>query len=180
MNREKTKQEALKILDELGVSEEAALDIFYRQVVLSKGLPFSVSLNGFVTDALPRIKNAEVRNEYFDVEAEEEKLLSSEVDYNKILEEAEKISDSNDQPDEKAAEEEEPFVFDTEFSDEDSFGHKNFNKETFDNEKKEPTWNSFDKEEKERTLPSYLSSAFENKTEEELIKIGELYDSLTS
>ena len=179
MKREKTKQEALRILDELGISEEAALDIFYRQVVLSKGLPFSVSLNGFVPSTLPRIKNTEIHNEYFDVDAEQEKLLASEVDYNMILQEAEKISEANEPLSETKSEPEKiESVFDTEFSDEDSFGHKNFNKETFD--KKEPLWNSLDDMPKEKKLPDYLSPSFANKSQEELIKIGELYDSLTS
>ena len=46
MNKYEIKREALRMLLELGITEEMALDIFYRQVVLNKGLPFQVCFPG--------------------------------------------------------------------------------------------------------------------------------------
>ena len=37
-----TKEKAEEILDELGVSPSAAINIFYRQIILRRGLPFSL------------------------------------------------------------------------------------------------------------------------------------------
>ena len=37
-----TKQQAEEILSELGVSPSAAINMFYRQIILRRGLPFTV------------------------------------------------------------------------------------------------------------------------------------------
>ena len=38
------KEEAEKILDILGISASSAIDIFYRQIILQRGLPFDVKI----------------------------------------------------------------------------------------------------------------------------------------
>ena len=38
------KEEAEKILDILGISASSAIDIFYRQIILQRGLPFDVRI----------------------------------------------------------------------------------------------------------------------------------------
>ena len=38
------KEEAEKILDILGISASSAIDIFYRQIILKRGLPFDVKI----------------------------------------------------------------------------------------------------------------------------------------
>lgn len=39
------KEEAEKILSELGISPSSAINMFYKQVILRKGLPFDVVLH---------------------------------------------------------------------------------------------------------------------------------------
>ena len=38
------KEEAEKILDILGISASSAIDMFYRQIILQRGLPFDVKI----------------------------------------------------------------------------------------------------------------------------------------
>ena len=42
---ENIKQHAESILEDLGISRAVALDLFYRQIILHKGLPFDLKLN---------------------------------------------------------------------------------------------------------------------------------------
>ena len=39
------KQHAESILEDLGLSRAVAIDLFYRQIILHKGLPFDLKLN---------------------------------------------------------------------------------------------------------------------------------------
>ena len=38
------KEEAESILDTIGISRATAIDIFYRQIILNKGIPFSLTI----------------------------------------------------------------------------------------------------------------------------------------
>lgn len=40
---EDVKLQAEKILEEIGLTRATAIDIFYRQIILNKGLPFTLS-----------------------------------------------------------------------------------------------------------------------------------------
>lgn len=40
----KIKEEAEKILSNLGITSSNAIDIFYRQIILKRGLPFEIRL----------------------------------------------------------------------------------------------------------------------------------------
>ena len=42
---ENIKQHAESILEDLGISRAVAIDLFYRQIILHKGLPFGLKLN---------------------------------------------------------------------------------------------------------------------------------------
>ncbi|WP_126940684.1 type II toxin-antitoxin system RelB/DinJ family antitoxin [Veillonella sp. CNR 79/14] len=42
---ENIKQHAESILEDLGISRAVAIDLFYRQIILHKGLPFDLKLN---------------------------------------------------------------------------------------------------------------------------------------
>ena len=42
---ENIKQQAESILEDLGISRAVAIDLFYRQIILHKGLPFDLKLN---------------------------------------------------------------------------------------------------------------------------------------
>ena len=42
---ENIKQHAESILEDLGLSRAVAIDLFYRQIILHKGLPFDLKLN---------------------------------------------------------------------------------------------------------------------------------------
>ena len=42
---ENIKQHAEAILEDLGLSRAVAIDLFYRQIILHKGLPFDLKLN---------------------------------------------------------------------------------------------------------------------------------------
>ena len=42
------KQQAEEILDQLGIPRSVAIDMFYRQIIAHKGIPFSVTLPGAV------------------------------------------------------------------------------------------------------------------------------------
>lgn len=41
---EDIKKEAENILSDLGISHSAAIDMFYRQIIINKGIPFDISL----------------------------------------------------------------------------------------------------------------------------------------
>ena len=43
--QENIKEEAEKILSQIGLSRAVAIDLFYRQIILHKGLPFDLKLN---------------------------------------------------------------------------------------------------------------------------------------
>ena len=42
---ENIKQHAESIFEDLGISRAVAIDLFYRQIILHKGLPFDLKLN---------------------------------------------------------------------------------------------------------------------------------------
>lgn len=42
--KESVKQEAEEILEKIGISRATAIDIYYRQIILNKGIPFSIKL----------------------------------------------------------------------------------------------------------------------------------------
>ena len=63
------KQQAEEILSHLGLSPTAAITLFYRQVVLQYGLPFSVRLpNPETVEALREALAGESLTEYGDLE----------------------------------------------------------------------------------------------------------------
>lgn len=42
--QENIKKEAEQILDTIGISRATAIDIFYRQIILNQGIPFSITI----------------------------------------------------------------------------------------------------------------------------------------
>ena len=42
--KEDTKKQAEAILEELGISRTVAIEMFYRQIILNKGIPFDVAI----------------------------------------------------------------------------------------------------------------------------------------
>lgn len=42
--QESIKQQAEQILETIGISRATAIDMFYRQIILNKGIPFSVTI----------------------------------------------------------------------------------------------------------------------------------------
>ncbi|PMC44788.1 type II toxin-antitoxin system antitoxin, RelB/DinJ family [Gardnerella swidsinskii] len=42
--QENIKQQAEKILETIGISRATAIDMFYRQIILNKGIPFSLTI----------------------------------------------------------------------------------------------------------------------------------------
>lgn len=44
--QENIKQQAEQILETIGVSRAAAIDMFYRQIILNNGIPFSLKIPG--------------------------------------------------------------------------------------------------------------------------------------
>ena len=42
--KEDTKKQAEAILEELGISRSVAIEMFYRQIILNKGIPFDVAI----------------------------------------------------------------------------------------------------------------------------------------
>lgn len=42
--KENIKQQAEQILETIGVSRATAIDMFYRQIILNKGIPFSITI----------------------------------------------------------------------------------------------------------------------------------------
>ena len=42
--KEDTKTQAEAILEELGISRSVAIEMFYRQIILNKGIPFDVAI----------------------------------------------------------------------------------------------------------------------------------------
>lgn len=42
--QENIKQQAEQILDTMGISRATAIDMFYRQIILNNGIPFSLTL----------------------------------------------------------------------------------------------------------------------------------------
>ncbi|HEY9575161.1 MAG TPA: type II toxin-antitoxin system RelB/DinJ family antitoxin [Lachnospiraceae bacterium] len=42
--QENIKKEAEQILDRIGISRATAIDIFYRQIILNQGIPFSLTI----------------------------------------------------------------------------------------------------------------------------------------
>ena len=42
--KEDTKKRAEAILEELGISKSVAIEMFYRQIILNKGIPFDVAI----------------------------------------------------------------------------------------------------------------------------------------
>ena len=53
------KEEAEKILNNLGMNSTEAINIFLRQVILNSGIPFEVKLPQFSNELLEAIKEAE-------------------------------------------------------------------------------------------------------------------------
>lgn len=41
---ENIKEKAEKILDNIGISRASAIDMFYRQIILNRGIPFSLTI----------------------------------------------------------------------------------------------------------------------------------------
>ena len=44
------KDQAAEILHELGITESSAITMFYKQIILNKGLPFSLTLPSSILD----------------------------------------------------------------------------------------------------------------------------------
>ncbi|MDY5148061.1 type II toxin-antitoxin system antitoxin, RelB/DinJ family [Actinotignum sanguinis] len=42
--RENIKEQAEQILETIGISRAVAIDLFYRQIILNKGIPFSLTI----------------------------------------------------------------------------------------------------------------------------------------
>ena len=42
--KEDTKKQAEAILEELGISRSVAIEMFYRQIILNRGIPFDVAI----------------------------------------------------------------------------------------------------------------------------------------
>ena len=55
----KVKEEAEKILNNLGMNSTEAINIFLRQVIINSGIPFEVKLPQFSNELLEAIKEAE-------------------------------------------------------------------------------------------------------------------------
>ena len=53
------KEEAEKILNNLGMNSTEAINIFLRQVILNSGIPFEIKLPQFSNEMLEAIKEAE-------------------------------------------------------------------------------------------------------------------------
>ena len=68
-----TKKQAEDILSSLGVSASSAINMFYKQIILKKGIPFDVTLNS---------------NKPVDISLMSEEELSAELEkgYNQIAE----------------------------------------------------------------------------------------------
>ena len=58
--KEDTKKQAEEILDQLGLPRAVAIDMFYRQIILNKGIPF-----GLVIPTAPKSRE-ELTKEEFD------------------------------------------------------------------------------------------------------------------
>jgi DNA-damage-inducible protein J len=71
----KLKAEAERILDELGLDVSDAIRVFYKQVVLRKGLPFDVAMpNGATRRAMRDVQNGRGLTKYKDTAEMRKKL----------------------------------------------------------------------------------------------------------
>jgi DNA-damage-inducible protein J len=71
----KLKAQAERILDELGLDVSDAIRVFYKQVVLRKGLPFDVAMpNEATRRALRDVQNGRGLTKYKDTAEMREKL----------------------------------------------------------------------------------------------------------
>jgi DNA-damage-inducible protein J len=71
----KLKAEAERILDELGLDASDAIRVFYKQVVLRKGLPFDVAMpNATTSRAMRDVQNGRGLTKYKDTAELREKL----------------------------------------------------------------------------------------------------------
>jgi DNA-damage-inducible protein J len=71
----KLKAEAERILDELGLDASDAIRVFYKQVVLRKGLPFDVAMPDTTTRrAMRDVQNGRGLTKYKDTAELREKL----------------------------------------------------------------------------------------------------------
>jgi DNA-damage-inducible protein J len=71
----KLKAEAERILDELGLDASDAIRVFYKQVVLRKGLPFDVAMpNATTRRAMRDVQNGRGLTKYKDTAELREKL----------------------------------------------------------------------------------------------------------
>ena len=71
----KLKAQAERILDELGLDASDAIRVFYRQVVLRRGLPFDVAMPNKATQrAMREVKNGRGLTKYKDTAEMREKL----------------------------------------------------------------------------------------------------------
>ena len=55
------KKEAEEILDKLGIPASSAVDMFYRQVILNKGLPFEAKLPDNIFEDFSTISKKELK-----------------------------------------------------------------------------------------------------------------------
>ncbi len=64
-----TKRDAKRVLDELGLSMTEAISLYFRQVVLRRGIPFEISIPNKVTaSTLRKSKKGEELHEVSDVD----------------------------------------------------------------------------------------------------------------
>jgi DNA-damage-inducible protein J len=71
----KLKAQAERILGELGLDASDAIRVFYRQIVLRKGLPFDVAMpNASTRRAMRDVQNGGELTEYKDTAETREKL----------------------------------------------------------------------------------------------------------
>ena len=57
------KKQAEEILSSLGVSASGAINMFYKQIILRKGIPFDVSLSDFRVTNMSGMNEAELSTE---------------------------------------------------------------------------------------------------------------------
>lgn len=61
----KIKQRAGRILSKLGLNHSEAINIFYRQIIIKNGIPFSLELpNQTTLDAIEEIENTKGKKRY--------------------------------------------------------------------------------------------------------------------
>ena len=61
----KIKQKAGRILSKLGLNHSEAINIFYRQIIIKNGIPFSLELpNQTTLDAIEEIENTKGKKRY--------------------------------------------------------------------------------------------------------------------